>query len=449
MTMKNQMQMRQIAIDRTPVERQLRQRLRSAPLGRCLTFEQFLELAKRGQRATGYYEQMTHIISCPACRRAYLELRVILKAQRPSLARWLSRLTTPRLPQWTLATGFAGVVFAFAVWALYPKPASNTLIASNPPAPKVHSGAQSNAPTTPPNSQIAQLPQNPTVPKQEKNQRVDSEQKPKSGIGTATHKKVGNGRGVVIAKKQPSQNGGNGSQSQVPQTKQGRSDRTQIAQKEPGTPSPQPSGAAKMQGSPLEQELASVGRLLSQGAESLSRTLASLAQGRAVRGGRSAQGVQQITVLQPDLRETDLLEDTTVTLQWEPVAGATQYIVVLRRRDTGETLLGEELPATQIQLQLRSLAPGGEYELILSAPRGERATLKTVLSFQVMSDAQRAQLRWARQNVSKAPLVAGLLFYQLERYREAVDALEKAQQLYPDDEEVSRALQNLRARTRR
>lgn len=447
--MKSPMQTRRITIAKTPVERQLKQRLRYAPIGKCLTFEQFLEVAKRGRRAAGYYELMTHIISCPACRRAYLELRVILQAQRPSLARWLSRLTTPRLPQWALATGFAGVVFAFAVWALYTKPESNTLLASNPPALKAHSGTQSNAPTTPPNSQIAQLPKNPTVPKQEKNQRVDSEQKPKSGIGTSTPKRAGNGGRVVIAKKQPSQNGGNGSQSQVPQTKQGRSDRTQIAQKEPGTPSTQPSsGIAKVRGSPLEQELASVGRLLSQGAESLSRTLASLAQGRAARGGRSARGVQQIPVLRPDLSESDLLEETTVTLQWESVEGATRYIVVLRRRDTGETLLEEELPETQTQFQLRSLAPGSEYELILSAPRGERATLKTEIRFRIMSEKQREELRWARQNASKAPLVAGLLLHQLERYREAIDALQRAQQLYPDDEAISRALQNLRARTR-
>jgi hypothetical protein len=446
--MKNQTQMRRITIAKTPVERQLKQRLRYAPIGKCLTFEQFLEVAKRGRRAAGYYELMTHIISCPACRRAYLELRVILQAQRPSLVRWLSRLTTPRLPQWALATGFAGVVFAFAVWALYPKPESNTLLASNPPAPKVHSGAQSNAPTTPPNSQIAQLPQNPTVPKQEKNQRVDSEQKPKSEIGTSAPKRAGNGGRIVIAKKQPSQNGGNGSQSQVPQTKQGRSDRTQIAQKESATPSARPSGAAKMRGSPLEQELASVGRFLSQGAESLSRTLAALAQGRAVRGKQGMRGVQQITLLQPDLRETNLLEDMTPTLQWEPVAGATRYIVVLRQRDTGETLLEEELPETQTQFQLRSLAPGSEYELILSAPRGERATLKTEIRFRIMSEKQREELRWARQNASKAPLVAGLLLHQLERYREAIDALQRAQQLYPDDEAISRALQNLRARTR-
>jgi len=448
--MKNPTQMRRITIDRTPVERQLKRRLRYAPLGECLTFEQFLEVAKRGRRAAGYYELMTHIISCPACRRAYLELRVILQAQRPSLVRWLSRLATPRLPQWALATGFAGVVFAFAVWALYPKPESNTLLASNPPAPKVHSGAQGNAPTTPPNAQIAELPQNPTVPKQKKDQPFNSEQKPKSGIGTATPKKVENGERVVIAKKQPSQNGGNGSQSQVPQTKQGRSDRTQIAQKEPGTPSTQPSsGIAKVRGSPLEQELASVGRLLSQGAESLSRTLASLAQGRAVRGGRSARGVQQIPVLRPDLSETALLEETTVTLQWESVEGATRYMVVLRRRDTGETLLEEELPETQTQFQLRSLASGGEYELILSAPRGERATLKTEIRFRIMSEKQREELRWARQNASEAPLVAGLLLYQLERYREAVDALQRAQRKYPNDEEIEDALKNLRARTRR
>jgi hypothetical protein len=447
MTMKNPMQMRQIAIDRTPVERRLMRRLRYAPLGECLTFEQFLELAKRGRRATGYHEQMSHIISCPACRRAYLELRVILHAQRPSLARWLSRLTTPRLPQWALATGFAAATFVFAVWSFYPKQEKNTLIAANPPAPKMHSGAQGNAPTTPPNAQIAELPQNPTVPKQKKDQPFNSEQKPKSGIGTATPKKVENGERVVIAKKQPTPNSGNTPQRK--ETGQGHSDRTQIAQRAPETAPTQPAGIAEGRISPLEQELASVGRLLSQGAESLSRTLASLVQGRAVRGEQGVRGVQQITVLQPDLRESDLLEDTTVTLQWEPVAGATKYIVVLRRRDTGETLLEEELPATQTQLQLRSLASGGQYILTLSAPRGERATLKTEIRFQVMSEAQRADLHWARQNASEAPLMAGLLFYQLERYQEALATLERAQRKYPNNEDIERALNNLRARTRR
>jgi len=446
--MKKQKQMPQIASSRTPVERRLMQRLRHAPLGECLTFEQFLELAKHGRRTAGYYEQMTHIISCPACRRAYLELRVILQAQRPSLARWLSRLAPPRLPQWALATGFAGVVFAFAVWAFYPKPASRTLIASNPPAPK-NLGVQNDTPATPQNPQVAQLPQIPTAPKQEKNQRVNSEQMPKSGAGTSTPKKAGNGGRIVIAKRRPSENGKNSSQLQAPLAKQGRPDRIQTAREVSGTPVTTPSsGTVQAQGSPLEWELASVGRLLSQGAESLSRTLASLTQGRTVRSGHDGRGIQQIRILQPDLSETDLLEDTTLTLRWSPVEDAVRYRLTLRHSDTGETLLEEELPATQTQFQLRSLASGDEYELILSAPRGERATLKTEIRFRVMSEAQQAQLRWARQNTSEAPLVAGLIFYQLERYQEALDALQRAQQKYPNDEAITRAVNNLRARIR-
>lgn len=147
--MKNPTQMRPNLMDRMPIERRLRRRLRNAPLGECLIFEQFLELAKQGRRAAGYYEQMSHIISCPACRRAYLGLRVILQAQRPSLARWLSRLATPRLPQWALATGFAGVVFAFAVWSFYPKQDKNTLIAANLPAQQREEIPQ--LPPSPPN----------------------------------------------------------------------------------------------------------------------------------------------------------------------------------------------------------------------------------------------------------------------------------------------------------
>jgi len=180
----------------------------------------------------------------------------------------------------------------------------------------------------------------------------------------------------------------------------------------------------------------------------LSRTLASLAQGRTVRSGQDGRSIQPIRILQPDLSETDLLEDTTLTLRWSPVEDAVRYRLTLRHSDTGETLLEEELPATQTQFQLRSLASGNEYELILSAPRGERATLKTEIRFRVMSEAQRAQLRWARQNASEAPLVAGLVFYQLERYQEALDALQRAQQKYPNDEAITRAVNNLRARIR-
>jgi regulator of sirC expression with transglutaminase-like and TPR domain len=65
-----------------------------------------------------------------------------------------------------------------------------------------------------------------------------------------------------------------------------------------------------------------------------------------------------------------------------------------------------------------------------------------------MSEAQRAELQWARQNATQAPLVAGLIFYQLERYPEALDALQRAQPTYPNDEAITRAVNNLRARIR-
>ncbi len=76
----------------TPLERRLAARLRHAPAGACLEFEQFIELARRGRRTPNYHALMLHIVSCPECRRSYLQTRAIVQAQRPRLIRWLSRL---------------------------------------------------------------------------------------------------------------------------------------------------------------------------------------------------------------------------------------------------------------------------------------------------------------------------------------------------------------------
>ena len=76
----------------TPLERKLSRRLRHAPSGACLDFEQVVEVARRGRRATNYYARMAHIISCPVCRRSYLQARQIIEAHRPRLVRWLRRL---------------------------------------------------------------------------------------------------------------------------------------------------------------------------------------------------------------------------------------------------------------------------------------------------------------------------------------------------------------------
>ncbi|MCX7925697.1 MAG: hypothetical protein N2554_07800 [Fimbriimonadales bacterium] len=76
----------------TPLERRLAERLRRTPIGACLGFDQLIELARRGQRAIHYRALMLHIISCPDCRRSYLQVRAIVQAQRPRLLRWLDRL---------------------------------------------------------------------------------------------------------------------------------------------------------------------------------------------------------------------------------------------------------------------------------------------------------------------------------------------------------------------
>ncbi len=76
----------------TPLERRLAARLRHAPTGPCLDFEQLTELARRGRRTPDYHALMLHIVSCPACRRSYLQTRAIVQAQRPRWWQWLQRL---------------------------------------------------------------------------------------------------------------------------------------------------------------------------------------------------------------------------------------------------------------------------------------------------------------------------------------------------------------------
>jgi hypothetical protein len=100
----------------TPLERKLSRRLRHAPSGVCLDFEQIVELARRGRRAPGYYAHMAHIISCPACRRSYLQARRIIEAQRPSLVRWLRRLRFPMTLTLAPAMSAAAIALAFVLW---------------------------------------------------------------------------------------------------------------------------------------------------------------------------------------------------------------------------------------------------------------------------------------------------------------------------------------------
>jgi hypothetical protein len=114
---------------RTPVEKQLGAYLRQHPEGECLEFEELLTLARRGHRARDYHRAMRHIAACPACRRAYLELRAIERMQAPRFLARLRQLWSPPTV-WAPAVGVTVAAIALVWWLWTPR---GTQIAQQPP----------------------------------------------------------------------------------------------------------------------------------------------------------------------------------------------------------------------------------------------------------------------------------------------------------------------------
>jgi hypothetical protein len=114
---------------RTPLEKQLGAYLRQHPEGECLEFEELLTLARRGHRARDYHRAMRHIAACPACRRAYLELRAIERMQAHGLLARLRQLWSPPTV-WAPAVGVAVAAIALVWWLWMPR---GTQIAQQPP----------------------------------------------------------------------------------------------------------------------------------------------------------------------------------------------------------------------------------------------------------------------------------------------------------------------------
>jgi hypothetical protein len=114
---------------RTPVEKQLGAYLCQHPEGECLEFEELLTLARRGHRARDYHRAMRHIAACPACRRAYLELRAIERMQAPRFLARLRQLWSPPTV-WAPAVGVAVAAIALVWWLWMPR---GTQIAQQPP----------------------------------------------------------------------------------------------------------------------------------------------------------------------------------------------------------------------------------------------------------------------------------------------------------------------------
>ncbi len=141
-----------------------------------------------------------------------------------------------------------------------------------------------------------------------------------------------------------------------------------------------------------------------------------------------------------------LMEDRTPLFAWEPVEGATKYRVTLRIPRTGEQVDVQELAPEQTEYRVaQSLDPDITYELTVEAIRERARTLRGTLRFSVMSEAQRQDLRLARQQLKEAPLASGAIFYELQRYKEALEAFEHAQRRDPENEGIRHAVERLRA----
>ncbi|MCX7925700.1 MAG: hypothetical protein N2554_07815 [Fimbriimonadales bacterium] len=458
----------------TPLERRLAERIRHMPLGQCLTFEEFMELAQQGRRAKGYHQQMLHLVSCPACRRAYMELRALLQMRRFSLARWFKRLSIPHLPQWALASGVAASVFALALWTFYPRSTNPTLVASRSDTTQRTELAHHSEPTrSVPQRTISGKPSGTTATGREPQRPATApSQKPGANPSPGGNRK---GKTADAPQEQPKP-------SQVP-TGHG-SGETQLAQHTPHTRPQPPETGQKVNDtggeqqiatagnagnnrtptshpepprenlSPIERELAQVGDRLKTPHNLIRGVLGSLAS--ATRSAPARPSFGQLRLEKPRLNESHaddsegqpmfLFEDRTPAFKWEPVANATLYRVTLRVPRTGEQVDVQELPPDRTEyLVAQSLDPSKTYELTIEAARGRAGTLRGTLRFKVMSDEQRDSLQYARREMDKTPLVSGIIFYALQQYKPALEAFERAQRLYPEDETVRRAVERLRA----
>ncbi|MCX7992447.1 MAG: tetratricopeptide repeat protein [Fimbriimonadales bacterium] len=439
----------------TPLERRLAARLRHAPLGLCLTFEQFTDLAQHGRRCPNYHAHMLHLVSCPACRRAYLELRALLRLQRPSLSCWLRRIALPQFPQWALASGAAFSVFALALWTFYPRTPNPQLVATEPRGPSYMGIAQKppEDPNRPGTSELQQI-QNQKPSEDDQTALTNSSTKrgdhrSEQQRGKPVENKSGADRADTSTDTRTREDG-----NELPHDQQGTGERT-IAQKR-SNPTDGPSRTDETPRdtrSPLEQGLAALGATLRLPASEINRAFASLSAGSVRRSGASQASFGRISLKKPDLSNADLTVNKepfvlveSPVFEWQPVDGALKYLITLRNSN-GELVLEDELDSQQVEYRVsRSLDPEQTYEFTLRAIRGQLRTLEGKLRFQVMSGDQLHALQVARENVQHYPELSGTVFYLLKRYKEALDAFEEAQRRDPENEKLRSIVNSLRAR---
>lgn len=154
-----------------------------------------------------------------------------------------------------------------------------------------------------------------------------------------------------------------------------------------------------------------------------------------------------LSFVEPDLLNNAALEPNTRRFRWQPVPDAEGYEVKLIRASDGATLAAATLDAAQTELVLEAPLPAGSYELHLIAFQGLRQQTAHV-RFYVLNAEQLQQLQWARHHAQDKPLLSAAVFYQIDRYKEALECLERAAQKYPNDAQVEKWRAVVQARLR-
>lgn len=362
----------------TRLDQKLRDYLRQQPPeGECLYFEQFEELARKGRRARDYHRLMRHIISCPECRQAYQQMQVIRQTHAASP---LSRLIAQfRSPQWVLAPALGVLaIVAVAWWFSAGRQVPEEVRLSAAPSAE-------EAPLPPPPASGAQPRPAPDTPR------------PMPPATTAP------------------------SAAPVP-------------------PAP-PARPARPPVDPLQRELTLAQRAapaLKTALQEAARAFATLVPSKGTRSGATEQRLPPIRILKPDIERNFMVADLQPVFEWRSEKQATSYQFVLREADSPEPLVAVETQEPRFAFPSgQGLVPGGEYEVAITAHLASGESVTVSRRFGVLSLEQQKLLAWAQRERQKTPLLSAMVFYyHLDRYADALEALELARKRYPQDKQI-------------
>jgi hypothetical protein len=183
--------------------------------------------------------------------------------------------------------------------------------------------------------------------------------------------------------------------------------------------------------------LKSAAEKLMEGAQALpdwfASVLASLApQPKLAYNYRRSTAGTPIHLEQPDMANRNLLP-SELRFNWKQVDGASKYAIRLWSQDQDLT---EHLIVSDEGAQLSphaTLEPGVTYRIHIQAdldPDSDwiAAPVELTCSFGILDKREEDQLNWANSNVFTAPVAAMLTFYRLQRYADALAALESCPQ---------------------